>query len=439
MLNSNKSGLRFFTDEEFLGRIEKVRSKMAEAELDACIITNPENVYYLTGLHHQGYFAYSSLILPLEKEPLFISRAMEKAIVRDMLLPGIRHMAYSDGVPAIPPPQDRKKDLTMGVPTDTGSVAGVAPWAMSVGVSVEGNRKDPLDYSGPAGVTCEALEALKLSQSRVAFEKSSSFLPYKVAEAIVNRMDSIQWSDAENLVNDCRVIQSPAELRCTRRAAEISDAMLMGGVAAAGPGQSENDVMATIYQIMLQRGSTYPAYVPLVRSTRTLDHEHGTWEDLRLGEEDMLFMEFSGCVWRYHAPIGRLAHIGRVSTGARKTHQVSLDALLAAADAIRPGVTADSVYQAWQNCVNNAGLSHYRRHHCGYIVGIGFPPCWSGSGVPRSLRNGSQMEIKQGMVFLLMSWLLRTGEGDAFLCDTIEVTEKGSEFLTKSHRDLILR
>jgi len=439
MINLSDNGMRFFADEEFLERIDRVRSKMAEVGFDACIITNPENVYYLTGLHHQGYFAYASLILPVEKEPIFISRAMEKAIVRDMLLPGIRHMTYSDGVPTLPPPQDRKRDLTMGVPTEGGDVAGLTPWEMSLGVSVEGNRGEQLDYSGPAGVTCEALESLKLSRAHVAFEKNSSFLPYKIAESIVNRMDSIKWSDAEDLVNDCRIVQSSAELQCTRKAADISDAMLMGGVAAAGPGQSKNDVMATIYQIMLQRGSTYPAYVPLVRSTRTLDHEHGTWEESRLGEEDMLFMELSGCVWRYHAPIGRLAHIGRVYAGAEKTHQVSLEALLAAADAIRPGATADSVYQAWQNCVNKAGLSHYRRHHCGYIVGIGFPPCWSGSGVTRSLREGSQMEIRQGMVFLLMSWLLRTGEGDAFLCDTIEVTERGSRFLTTSHRELILR
>ena len=35
--------------------------------------------------------------------------------------------------------------------------------------------------------------------------------------------------------------------------------------------------------------------------------------------------------------------------------------------------------------------------------------------------------------------LMRTGQGDAFLCDTIEVTERGCEFLTKSHRELILR
>ena len=82
--------MRFFTDEEFEGRLKRVRSVIADSELDACIITNPENVYYLTGLNHQGYFAYTSLILPVEKEPILIMRAMEKAIVKNMVVPSVR-------------------------------------------------------------------------------------------------------------------------------------------------------------------------------------------------------------------------------------------------------------------------------------------------------------------------------------------------------------
>jgi Xaa-Pro dipeptidase len=69
-------------------------------------------------------------------------------------------------------------------------------------------------------------------------------------------------------------------------------------------------------------------------------------------------------------------------------------------------------------------------------VGIGFPPSWSGSGVPVGLRADSPMELRPGMVFHLMSWLLRTGQGDSFLSDTVVVTEQGCEVLTTTSRDL---
>ena len=79
--------------------------------------------------------------------------------------------------------------------------------------------------------------------------------------------------------------------------------------------------------------------------------------------------------------------IGAAQEGAKRASEICIEAQLAAADAIRPGVTADSVYQAWKRCIDKAGLDHYHRHHCGYLVGIGFPPSWSGSGVPRGLRQ----------------------------------------------------
>lgn len=421
--------MKTFSAHEYAGRLRKVRAAMAEQGLDGCIITNPENIYYLTGLNHQGYFAYTSLIVPLDGEPGLITRAMEQAIVRDTVH-GVRHFPYSDGVDPLPQPEP----LPPGLPTPA-----LDPTPMSIGVSVTETLPSGADFDAPVDATCHALSALGLSSGRVAFERSSTYLPYRIADGFVRRMTHIDWADADGLVADCRSIQSTAELACTRDAAAISDAMIMAGTAMAGPGVRAQDVMASIYQVMFQRGGTYPAFVPLVRSNRTISHEHGTWEQVGLRRRDLLFMEMAGCSQRYHAPIGRLTYIGGVSRESARIYQVALDALYAAADALRPGTTAGAVYDAWQRVVDRAGLHHYHRHHCGYMVGIGFPPSWSGSGVPRGLRRGSDLVIERGMVFHLMSWLLRTGRGDAFFSDTVTVTDTGCEFLTRAPRDLIVR
>lgn len=443
--------MRAFTQAEFDTRVANVRKVMAERNFDACIITNPENVYYLTGLNHQGYFAYTSLILPLERDPVLITRAMEHAIVRDMT-PGLQHVTYSDGIRPLPKAKEPEHDITMmgeagdrpagqtplaGSPDDRG---GLHPWSMSIGVSIRsGDEDDAVDYDAPVESTCQALKDLGLSSARVGFERSSSFLPYRIADGFVSKMSDITWLGADDIVNDVRMVQSKTELEYSRRAAEISDAMVMAGTAVAGAGVLKQDVMACIYQVMFQRGGTYPAFVPLVRSTHTLGHEHGTWDARRLKRQDLLFLEMAGCHWRYHAPIGRLVYIGKAGRKSERIYKVALDALHAAKDALKPGVLARDVYAQWQRVIDKAGLSHYQRHHCGYLVGIGFPPSWSGSGVPRGLRRDSDMEIKRGMVFHLMSWLLRTGEGDAFFSDTVEVTDTGAEFLTRAPRDLMVR
>jgi Xaa-Pro dipeptidase len=49
------------------------------------------------------------------------------------------------------------------------------------------------------------------------------------------------------------------------------------------------------------------------------------------------------------------------------------------------------------------------------------------------------MQLREGMTFHLMSWLLGSGIGDAFLSDTVEVTASGCEFLTKVGRNVLVR
>jgi Xaa-Pro dipeptidase len=204
-------------------------------------------------------------------------------------------------------------------------------------------------------------------------------------------------------------------------------------------GVLERDVMAAVYDAMFRRGGTYPGFIPLIRSTRTIDHEHGTWSEGAIKSRDVLFVELAGCVRRYHAPAGRLVFIGKAPTRAHRMQELCEEAMQAAARAIGPGAIAGDVYRAWQDAIDGSGLRGYSRHHCGYAVGIGFPPSWSGGGTPRGLRKGSEMKLEAGMVFHLMSWLLRTGRGDSFLSDTIVVTGNGCEFLTGVAREVTVR
>lgn len=434
-------GERFFPPEEFEARRRCLRKSMAERDIDACLICSPENIYYLTGLNNQGYFAYELLVVPMEGKPILISRTVESTTVRRQA-PEVSHVSYSDGVEPLPPPRDRERDVSMTEPTGDiaeGEPGGLRPWSMSLGVSVRSDEGPPADVSNPIAVTCDALEGAGLSDARLALERDSSFLPYRIAEGIVRGLPRATWLDGSELVANCRMVQSPLELECTRRAARISDSMMLTAIATAGAGVEQREIVASIYQAMFRQGGTYPGFVPLVRSTSTLDQEHTTWDHRRLRRKDLLFVEMAGCFWRYHAPIGRLIHIGNVSSRARKIHAVCQEALRNAIDTIRPGATAGEVYGAWQGTVDAAGLTHYRRHHCGYAVGIGFPPSWSGAGVPIGLRAGSNLQLKPGMVFHVLSWLLRTGTGDSFLSDTVVVTETGNQVLTTVSRDAIVR
>jgi Xaa-Pro dipeptidase len=425
-----------FPQAEFDLRLDRVRARMEQRGLRGLLVAAPENVFYLTGLEHQGYFAYELLIVPLEGEPIMVTRAMEHATVTDQV-PWVRHVGYSDGVEPVPPPRERSQDIVMTDTSESGEAVGLRPWEMSYGVSVRGPVADDLDV--PVRRTVDTLREAGLAEGRIGIEQRSSFFPYAIAHGVITALDAVDWIPADDLVDDCRLVQSPAELEQTRRAARISDSMMLSAIAAAGPGVYERDIMAAVYASMFRRGGTYPGFVPLIRSTRTIAHEHGTWGEGKLKARDTLFVELAGCRRRYHAPLGRLVFVGRAPARAEKMQRICEEAMLRAAEVIAPGVRAGDVYAAWQEVVDRAGLGGYARHHCGYAVGIGFPPSWSGSGPPRGLRQGSKLELQAGMVFHLMSWLLRTGRGDSFLSDTIVVTRSGCEFLTSVDRAVTVR
>jgi Xaa-Pro dipeptidase len=48
------------------------------------------------------------------------------------------------------------------------------------------------------------------------------------------------------------------------------------------------------------------------------------------------------------------------------------------------------------------------------------------------LRADSDMEIKAGMSFHVLSWLMGTGRGDYFVSNPVLLTENGAEILTRT-------
>jgi Xaa-Pro dipeptidase len=227
-----------------------------------------------------------------------------------------------------------------------------------------------------------------------------------------------------------RLVKSAEEIALVRRAAAVSGAGADAAIAAIADGVSERDVAAACVAATIRAGGQAPGFGPFIRPGARLGEEHATWGEGRYRHGEPVFLELSGCIARYHAPLGRLVYIG-----APPEEDVRMSALVAQAfeavrAALRPGARARDVYGAWQGAVDEAGLAHYRRHHCGYAVGVGCPPSWTGGNTVVGLRADSDLEVRQGMTFHVLSWLMSTGRGDAFRSDTVLATPGGGEVLT---------
>ena len=151
-----------------------------------------------------------------------------------------------------------------------------------------------------------------------------------------------------------------------RRAAAVSRAAEAAALAAIGDGAREADVAAECCAAMIRAGGDPPGFGPFIRPAARIGEEHATWGDGRFRAGEPVFLELSGCVGRYHAPLGRLVWIGDAGHADAAMAAIAARAFDAAVAALRPGARARDVYAAWQSVVDDAGLAHYRRHHCGY-------------------------------------------------------------------------
>jgi Xaa-Pro dipeptidase len=166
-----------------------------------------------------------------------------------------------------------------------------------------------------------------------------------------------------------------------------------------------------------------------------LEREHVSWSGGTLRPGMGLFFELSASVRRYHAPQGRTVYLDHAPREAFEAAESALAGLVAAREALRPGAVTGEVYAAWQRVVAGAATSSQPlRHHCGYLVGIGFPPSWVGGGAVLGIRAGGEVEIAPGMTFHLMSWV--TWPTGHVVSDTVLVTDTGAELLTTTPREL---
>jgi Xaa-Pro dipeptidase len=396
-----------FDEEEYRGRLDAVRRQMAARDLDLCLVSTPENIFYLTGLDHWGYFVPHVLIVPQDGEMVLVTRQMEQVTVANQ----VRHAAFRGY-------EDHET-------------------AADVVVRLLGDRALARERAGAAAAAVVDAIGGPQQHRRIGLEKWSGGLPHGLAEALGAALADVEWLDISGLIDAMRRVKSPREQECMREAARISDAGMAAAIAAVHDGARERDVAAECHRVMIQAGGTFPGFGPFIRSTARLGEEHTSWGDGICRAGDMVFLELSGCFRRYHAPLGRLVFVGRTPQASVAMAQICIEAFDAAVAALRPGALARDVYRAWQDAVDAAGLSHYRRHHCGYLVGIGFPPSWTGGNSVTGLRHDSDLEISTGMSFHMLSWLMNTGRGDYFISNTVLLGPDGPEVLTTAPSDPI--
>jgi Xaa-Pro dipeptidase len=373
-----------FAATEYAGRVARTREALARANIDAMIVTGPENIFYLTGQQTPGYYTFQALVLPVAGEPVFVIRQLEYFnFIANTFIPDAQ--VYSDG-------------------------------------------DDPLQ------VLVNVLQQKGLNGQRIAIDKRGWFLPIAVYEALSAKLGTL--ADGAGVIERLRAVKSAAEIEKIATAATYVDAGMRAGLAAVKVGATENTLVAAMMSEAIAAGSEYVGMEPLVSAGPRTGVPHGTWRRRALEADAPAFLEMAACHDRYHAALMRSAWIGTPRPEALEMEKVCQEALQAALDAIRPGVACEEAHLACQRVIDRAGYTDNFKKRTGYSIGISFAPDW-GEGAILSLYTGVKTPLEPGMAFHIPPALRIYGEFTVGVSETVVVTETGCRALGTIERPLL--
>ncbi len=379
-----------FAREEFLDRRRRTLEAMAARGLDALLMFKQESMYWLSGYDSFGYCFFQCLVLRADGDLVLLTRT-----------PDLRQAQH------------------------TSLLEEIRIWV---------DRAD----SDPAGQLCDLLADKRLAGKRLGVEYDSYGLTAANGRRVDAALDGFAAAvDASDLVDRLRLIKSPAELACVRRAAELADAALEAAITATRAGADEGDILADMQGAVLRGGGDYPGNPFIIGSGRDALLCRYKSGRRKLAPVDQLTLEFAG-VWRqYHACLMRTLVVGAPAPRQLAMHAACREALLACEAKLVPGTPMGLVFDAHARVLDAHGMRAHRFNACGYSLGTVYAPCWMDWPM---FFAANPVEIGPGMVFFLHMILMDSEAGLAMtLGRTSLVTEGGPEPLSKASLELILR
>ncbi len=372
------------------------RDRLRDAGIDVALITDDDNVYYLTGYYdylHMEFGRPTVLVVPTEGEVLLIT-----------------------------------PNLDFNAAQAAARVDRIAPWNDGMG--------DEWRAELPSALKCRATVAIEPDQ-----------MPPLVRAYVEEHLGRSNLADAMPILADMRMVKSPAELQMARHAGEVASAMMAAGRAAIGDGVAEFEVALAINQTGTRKAAELLAehysdaymspnthFLQIMASGEeiTKTHHRASTRVMRQGEP--VFLCFCGMTNFHRFKLGhdRTFWIGEVGDpSAIKPYEVAVESQAAALAALRPGVTAESVHAEYAEVIQTAGYDYPFR--CGRATGFSFLE-------KPQLVTGDTTILQPGMVFAVDGSVttdtFRAQVGDSFI-----ITENGYEPIThhpKALEDVIL-
>ncbi|KHD46316.1 M24 family metallopeptidase [Streptococcus hongkongensis] len=295
--------------ENFLSsRLATLQNRLVSDQLEAILITNLKNIYYLT-----GFSGTAATLLITPKRSIFITDARYTLIAKDK----VKHF-------------------------------------------------DIIESRTPLKEILAILQADKCQN--LAFEDDISFLFYQQLQEVFH---NITLQHQSGFIEEQRLIKDSSEIATIAKACSISDKAFSDVLDYIKPGKTrEVDVANFLDFRMRHYGASGTSFETIAASGPRSAMPHGRASNKVIESGDSLTMDF-GCYYdHYVSDMTRTIHIGQTTDQEKEIYQITLEANKALIDKARAGMTYTDFDRIPREIITSAGYGPNFTHGIGHGIGL---------------------------------------------------------------------
>ncbi|PLR77378.1 aminopeptidase P family protein [Bacillus sp. V3-13] len=367
-------------------RIAKLRQHMEENQLEATVIINFENQYYMSGFKAITYSRPILLIIDQQQTSLVVP-ALEENHAREESSADQLFVYYEH------------------------------PEKSSYGISHLEHLKK-LVSSYPSG-------------AKIGIEYHS--LPVTVANLLKD--SGFELADIGGKIAEMRYIKDQQEIDLIIESGRLVSLALSHSLEKVKPGITEMEIDQFGNKALFEETSTkhpnatldFFAMSPSGLQRSVMPHVFSNTR--KLEENDIVVHSRQVGLNGYRAECERTFFLGRPTDKQKEAFKAAYEAQLAALEAIKVGITAKEVDNAARNIFRKAGLEQYSIHRTGHGIGIGLHE-------EPSLRFDNNLVLQEGMIFTIEPGIYIPEVGGFRHSDTVILSKDGTKLITEYPREL---
>ena len=358
-------------------RLSHARKAVADAGLDALLLTPGPDLRWLTGYQALPLERLTCLALPSSGEPFLVAPGLE--------------------VPAV---------AASGLP--------------DLGIEVLGWRETEDPYTLVAG-RLGRVRTVGLANRMWA----EQVLRFRAA------LPDAEQSLASAVLAELRMRKGPDEVDALRRAGQAIDRVHRRMAEFLRPGISERAAGREIAAAILAEGHETVDFV-IVGSGPNGASPHHEVGDRVMADGDAVVVDIGGTTAEgYCSDCTRMYALGEPPAEFREYFTVLREAQGAACEHARPGVTAASVDKAARDVIAAAGYGEEFLHRTGHGIGVE-------THEEPYIVEGNDTVLEPGMAFSIEPGIYLAGRHGARIEDIVVATADGIERLNVTDRDLVV-